>query len=70
MGQRLTTPRYLRTAQVADLFHVSPRAVNSWAKEGKLPHMRTFGGHYRFPEPEIRQLAASLVERPVDNGRP
>jgi excisionase family DNA binding protein len=56
---------YLKTAQVADLLHVSPKTVTRWAKDGKLPHSRTLGGHRRFPAGAIRQLAEQLVQ--VDN---
>ena len=31
------TSRYLRTAEVADILHVSPKTVSRWAKQGKLP---------------------------------
>ena len=47
-------PSYLRTAEVAALLHVSPKTVARWAKEGKLPFMRTLGGHRRYPEAKIR----------------
>jgi excisionase family DNA binding protein len=33
------------TAEVADLLHVSPKTVSRWAKEGKLPFLKTLGGH-------------------------
>jgi excisionase family DNA binding protein len=56
---------YLKTAEVADMLHVSPKTVTRWAKDGKLPHSRTLGGHRRFPADEIRKLAAQLVQ--VDN---
>ena len=56
-----TTP-HLRTADVAALLGVSPKTVARWAKEGKLPFLRTLGGHRRYPEPAIRELAASLVQ--------
>jgi len=56
---------YLKTAEVADMLHVSPKTVTRWAKDGKLPHSRTLGGHRRFPAEEIRKLAAQLVQ--VDN---
>jgi excisionase family DNA binding protein len=52
--------RYLLTAEVADILHVSPKTVSRWAKEGKLPFMKTLGGHHRFPEAEIRELANRL----------
>jgi excisionase family DNA binding protein len=55
-----TEPNYLRTAQVAALLHVSPKTVARWAKDGKLPVLRTLGGHRRYPESEIRALADRL----------
>jgi excisionase family DNA binding protein len=58
-----TSPRYLHTAEVADLLHVSPKTVSRWAKEGKLPFLKTLGGHRRYPEAEIRELAAGLHEQ-------
>jgi excisionase family DNA binding protein len=53
---------FLLTSQVADLLHVSPKTVARWAKEGRLPFQRTLGGHRRYPEQAIRQLAASLAQ--------
>jgi len=55
-----TVPSSLRAAEVADLLHVSPKTVSRWAKEGKLPFLKTLGGHRRYPEAEIRQLAEGL----------
>jgi excisionase family DNA binding protein len=55
-------PSYLRTAEVADLLSVSPKTVSRWAKEGKLPFLKTLGGHRRYPEAEIRELAEELRE--------
>jgi excisionase family DNA binding protein len=52
-------PSYLRTAEVAAWLHVSPKTVARWAKEGKLPFMRTLGGHRRYPEAKLRQLVGS-----------
>jgi excisionase family DNA binding protein len=53
-------PTYLQSAQVAQLLQVSPSAVKQWARQGKLPHIRTLGGHRRYPETEIRELAIRL----------
>jgi excisionase family DNA binding protein len=53
-------PRYLRAGEVADILHVSPKTVARWATEGKLPFLKTLGGHRRYPEAEIRQLAEGL----------
>jgi excisionase family DNA binding protein len=56
-----TTP-HLRTADVAELLGVSPKTIARWAKEGKLPFLRTLGGHRRYPEPAIHELAAGLAQ--------
>jgi excisionase family DNA binding protein len=58
---------YLHTGEVADILHCSPKTVSRWAKEGKLPFLRTLGGHRRYPEAKIRELAASLAV-PVGGG--
>jgi excisionase family DNA binding protein len=58
-------PRYLYTAEVADILHVSPKTVSRWAKEGKLPFLKTLGGHRRYPAAEIRQLADQLQVQPT-----
>jgi excisionase family DNA binding protein len=51
---------YIRTAEVARILRVSPKTVSRWAREGKLPHLVTLGGHRRFPANEIQQLARKL----------
>jgi excisionase family DNA binding protein len=70
VGQRkgnasVETASYLRTAEVADILYVSPKTVSRWAKEGKLPFMKTLGGHRRYPEAKIRELASELREQPT-----
>jgi excisionase family DNA binding protein len=54
-------PRYLRTSQVAELLSVSRETVTRWAAAGKLPVMKTLGGHRRFPEAEILALLEKLT---------
>jgi excisionase family DNA binding protein len=56
---------FLRSAQVAAILQVSPKTVARWAQQGRLPYQRTLGGHRRYPEPAIRELAASLVQEVV-----
>jgi excisionase family DNA binding protein len=56
---------YLRTAEVAELLSVSPKTVARWAKEGKLPFMKTLGGHRRYPEAHIRELLNQLRQEPT-----
>jgi excisionase family DNA binding protein len=62
---RIEAPSYLRTAEVADVLHVSPKTVSRWAKEGRLPFLRTLGGHRRYPEARIRELAEELRQEPT-----
>lgn len=47
------TPR-----EVAVLFRVDPKTVTRWANAGKLPAIRTPGGHRRFRESDVRALLA------------
>jgi excisionase family DNA binding protein len=60
-----SSPNYLSTGEVAGLLYVSPKTVSRWAKEGKLPFMKTLGGHRRYPEAEIRKLATALHQEPT-----
>jgi excisionase family DNA binding protein len=57
---------FLRSAQVAEILQVSPKTIVRWAQQGRLPCQRTLGGHRRYPEPAIRELAASLRQEVVD----
>lgn len=54
---RMLTPR-----QVADRFAVDPKTVTRWAKQGKIPSIRTLGGHRRYPESVIDSLTVQSVE--------
>jgi excisionase family DNA binding protein len=54
---------YLRAAEAATFLNVSPKTVSRWAKEGKVPHIVTLGGHRRFPRREIEALARRLGAR-------
>jgi excisionase family DNA binding protein len=58
-------PSYLRTAEVANMLHVSPKTVSRWARQGMLPFMKTLGGHRRYPAAKIRELAEELREEPT-----
>ena len=61
------TPRqssYLRVGEAAEILQVSPKTVCRWAMDGKLPYQRTLGGHRRYPEQAIRELAESLQVQP------
>lgn len=42
------------------MLHVSPKTISRWAKEDKLPFVKTLGGHRRFPSGPIKDLAEKL----------
>jgi excisionase family DNA binding protein len=50
---RLLTPR-----EVAQMFRVDPKTVTRWAKAGKLPAIRTLGGHRRYRAADIQAALA------------
>lgn len=49
--ERLLTP-----SEVASLFRVDPKTVTRWAQSGKLPSIRTLGGHRRYRTSDVRAL--------------
>lgn len=55
-GTKDHNKEYLTPIEVARLFRVDPKTVTRWAKDGKLPYIRTLGGHRRYPEASIRKL--------------
>ena len=55
--------RLLRTREVARLFQVSERTVAEWARRGRIPSVRTPGGHRLYPAEQIR---AALTDSHVD----
>ena len=38
--------------------------MSHWAKEGKLPLLKTLGGHRRYPAVAIQELADVLRQEP------
>lgn len=47
-------------AEVAARLGVVPKTVTRWAKEGKIPHVKTLGGHHRFL-PEHVQIIDEMM---------
>lgn len=45
--------RWFTTGEVAVIYSVTPDAVLKWIKTGKLPAVKTPGGHYRISCDEI-----------------
>lgn len=54
--RRSLNGRLLRTREVALLFEVSERAVTDWATKGRIPSLRTPGGHRRYPADAVAGL--------------
>ncbi|MGH2751313.1 MAG: helix-turn-helix domain-containing protein [Actinomycetota bacterium] len=48
---------YISTGEAAKILRVSPKTVARWAKDGKLPHILTLGGHRRFPRRAVDEVA-------------
>lgn len=46
----------LTPGEVAKLFRVDPKTVTRWAVAGRIPSIRTPGGHRRFRESEVEAL--------------
>jgi excisionase family DNA binding protein len=58
----LVEKRFLSRGEAAQRLGVPPRTIHRWACEGKLPCVRTFGGHRRFAVADIDAMAI-LVKR-------
>lgn len=48
---------YISTGEAAKILRVSPKTVARWAKDGRLPHILTLGGHRRFPRSAVDEVA-------------
>jgi len=57
-------PEYLTPGQVARMLHVSPKTVNRWANEGRIPCLVTLGGHRRFQREEIERVVEQMASGP------
>lgn len=63
--ERLLLPR-----EVAALFRVDPKTVTRWALAGRIPFVRTPGGHHRFPEQAILALRDHRRDRVPQSPEP
>ena len=53
--------RYLTRSEVAEIFQVSPSTITRWAEAGKLPSVKTLGGHRRYESRAVLELAQNLM---------
>ena len=58
---------WLSVSAAAKALGVSPSTLRLWASEGRVPHVRTAGGHRRFDPEALRQW---LARRPARASRP
>ena len=59
---KVPTNRLLTRSEVADIFQVSPSTVTRWAEAGKLPMVKTLGGHRRYEANTVMKLVEHLIE--------
>lgn len=52
----MTTRKILLPVEAAALFGVDPKTLSRWARQEKVPHFRTPGGHRRYYEDEMLKL--------------
>ncbi len=59
--------RLLMRTEVAEIFQVSPSTVTRWAEEGKLPSVKTLGGHRRYEAKAVMELSQRLEKEETNN---
>ena len=60
---------YLSRGEAARRLGVPPRTIQQWARDGKIPCIRTFGGHRRFAAHDL-DAAADLAKKRRPRRRP
>ena len=50
----------LTPGEVAQMFRVDPKTVTRWAKSGKIPSLRTLGGHRRYKAADVEAALAGI----------
>lgn len=56
---------YLRPGEAAKMLHVSPKTIDRWAVDGRIPCIVTLGGHRRFRVDDVLAVAEQMA-RPVE----
>jgi excisionase family DNA binding protein len=68
--RKRTEGPWLSVSAAARALGVSPSTLRLWASEGRVPHVRTAGGHRRFDPEALRQWLAQQPARPNRPARP
>lgn len=66
-GPRRSDGGWLSVSAAARALGVSPSTLRLWASDGRVPHVRTAGGHRRFDPEALRQW---LARQPARTARP
>lgn len=53
MDEPVAVAELLTPSEVAEMFRVDTKTVSRWANSGKLPSIRTLGGHRRFRRADV-----------------
>ncbi len=70
MARASADAAFLTPGQVARMLGVSPKTVNRWANDGRIPCALTLGGHRRFRADVIRAVAESMGVGRTDTAPP
>jgi excisionase family DNA binding protein len=57
--------QFLTRAEVAKIFKVSPSTITRWAEAGKLPVIKTLGGHRRYEAKAVMALAQQFIRKEI-----
>lgn len=60
MGGTSADWAYLTPGQAARILGVSPKTINRWANDGRIPCAVTLGGHRRFRPDVIAAVGSSM----------
>ncbi len=63
---KVSDERLLTRTEVAEIFQVSPSTITRWAEAGKLPSVKTLGGHRRYEAKAIMALAKRSIKQEVN----
>jgi excisionase family DNA binding protein len=53
-------PELLTPKEVGQMLRVDPKTVTRWARAGKLPAIKTVGGHRRFRRSDVEAAIAAV----------
>lgn len=69
-GEKSDSLRLMRPRDAARLLGLSYPALKQWIYKGKIPTLKTAGGHYRIAESELDKFLFRRIERaPVSERR-